>query len=152
MLYIQYLTWSLCKCPLRRAVFNHSSFIDEEVEFEWLYQDHLSRESQTRPTNRSIASFSLTHSGERNAPPVMPTGLCINKYLYHHNAFQLCIYVVGGFRMPNLCGSVSLTSELKRHKQPKTFKKGSLYSWTYLSEIKVGVPFKILLHFYISSL
>lgn len=54
--------------------------------------------------------------------------------------------------MPNSCGSVfHWTSELKRHKQPKTFKKGSLYSLTYLSKNKGRGPIQTLLHFYISS-
>lgn len=54
--------------------------------FKWFYQDHSFRKSQSQPSNRSTASFSLTHSRESIAPPWSPAGLC--KCLCHCDALQ----------------------------------------------------------------
>lgn len=105
-------------------------------ELKWFYQDLSTSKSQSQPSNRSNTLFSLTHSGERPAPTLNPTGLC--KSLYHHNAFQLCMYVMGVFRMS------SYDIRIKEAQAAISIQKRSLCSLTYLTKIEEGGPIQNL--------
>lgn len=120
-------------------------------DFKWLYHDRLFNKSQSQPSKRSTASFSLAHSWERIAPPLSPIPLC--KYHCHHNALQLCVNVMWALSMPNPCGSVWLWGHdyghTGRQKHPK--RKSLFCNLTLKNKGGGGSNSKYRLHLYLPS-